>query len=149
MKLEPIARCTFPQPDRAEVQEQIAQLVERDPEIFITRYDEDPRSFGGRYVNADLMKEMFPVYSASPEPRNRYTAVVHNAAAVLASEQYMRVVTCNDDASKDIATFLTGIPGAGKTTYALLGGELGTETCVLFEGQLANANLAMPSGQCQ
>jgi hypothetical protein len=144
VKLEPIARRTFPQPDRAEVQEQIAQLVERGPEIFIARYDEDPRSFGGRYVNSDLMKEMFPVYSASPESRNRYNAVVHNAAAVLASEQYRRVVTRNDDASKDIATFLTGIPGAGKTTYALLGGELGTDTCVLFEGQLANANLAIP-----
>jgi hypothetical protein len=46
--------------------------------------------------------------------------------------------------AKDIATFLTGVPGAGKTTYALLGGELGTDTCVLFEGQLANANLAIP-----
>jgi hypothetical protein len=33
---------------------------------------EDPRSFRGRYVNLDLLKETFDEYGQSPETRNRY-----------------------------------------------------------------------------
>ncbi len=34
--------------------------------------------------------------------------------------------------------YLTGAPGAGKTTYVLRGGQLASNVRVLYEGQLAN-----------
>ena len=81
----PIIRRKFSQQDRAAVQEQVSQAVEADSERFLAAYRLDSRSFQGRYVNSDLMKEMFPEYSASKEHRNRYNLPVHNAAAVLAA----------------------------------------------------------------
>src|SRR4051794_6178719 len=106
--VEPIIRRTFPQTDRAAVQEHIAQLVERDPEIFLRRYVADPRSCQGRYVNSDLMKETFPVYAQSPQARSYFNAVVHNAAAVLASEQFRRAIRHDADPARDTVIFLTG-----------------------------------------
>jgi hypothetical protein len=144
MNLEPIHRRHFAQSDRAELQERVAVQVERDPETFLSRYLADPRSFGGRYVNSDLIKETFPEYSASPAARNRYNSPVHNAAAVLASEQFRRTVGDTADPRRTRALFLTGIPGAGKTTYVLRGGELPPDVRVLYEGQLANPGQALP-----
>lgn len=142
--MEPIARRRFAQSDRAEVQEQIARMVERDTELFLARYVDDPRSFGGRYVNSDLMKETFPVYAQSPETRNYYNAVVHNAAAVLASEQFRRVVRDSSDLSRDTVIFLTGVPGAGKTTFVLGAGDIDEHVRIVYEGQLAEPESAFP-----
>ncbi len=143
MILEPIVRRDFLQSDRAELQERIAKQVEREPETFLARYREDPRSFRGRYVNSDLMKETFEEYKESRETRNRYNTPVHNAAAVLASEQYRRVVSDDSEPGLNLAMYLTGVPGAGKTTYALRGGQLPSNVRVLYEGQLANAATAI------
>ncbi len=121
------------------MQERVAKEVERAPESFLARYVEDPRSLGGRFVNSDLMKETFADYARSKETRNRYNAPVHNAAAVLAAEQFRRAISDSSDLAKDVALFLTGIPGAGKTTSVLVGGALPTHVRVLYEGQLANA----------
>jgi Zeta toxin len=137
VRLEPIVRREFSQRDREQAQERVAQEVEHSPELFLARYVKDPRSLGGRYVNSDLMKEMFEVYRASRESRNRYNTPVHNAAAVLASEQYRRSVSDNWDPGRDVAFFLTGIPGAGKTTSVLRRGELPEKVRVLYEGQFA------------
>ena len=82
MALEPIRRNGYAQADRVAVEETVAAAVESDPRPFIERYLGDPRSFGGRYVAADLFKETFAQYAASKDARNRYNAPVHNAAAV-------------------------------------------------------------------
>jgi hypothetical protein len=142
--LESIIRRTFLQADRTEVQERIARQVELDPEPYFARYLADPRSLGGRYVNSDLMKEMFDDYNQSKEARRRYNSPLHNTAAVLASEQYRRIISDDLAPYRDIAIFLTGIPGAGKTTYVLKGGDLADDVRVLYEGQLANPNQAIP-----
>ncbi len=147
MKLEPIVLRTFSQPDREQMQARVAQQVERDPEDFLTRYVKDPRSLRGHYVNSDLMKETFEDYSASRESRNRYNTPVHNAAAVLASEQYRRVVADDWGPGRHVALFLTGIPGAGKTTYVLRGGDLPKTARVLYEGQLATPSYAIAKVQ--
>jgi hypothetical protein len=136
-------RRDFPQADRAAVQERVAQEVARYPEYFLRRYVEDPRSLHGKFVNSDLMKETFDDYKRSNETRNRYNAPVHNAAAVLAAEQFRRAISDTSDPARDVALFLTGIPGAGKTTFALGGGVLPTYVRVLYEGQLANAAQAV------
>ena len=82
MALKPIHRRNPPEPDRAEVEQRVIASVEADPERFLAAYSRHPDSFGGRYVCADLFKEMFEDYSANREARGRYNGVVHNAAAV-------------------------------------------------------------------
>lgn len=138
MALESIRRRGAQEPDRAEVEDAVIAAVEADPEPFLAAYQQHPSSFAGRYVCADLFKETFPEYAASPESRGRFNGVVHNAAAVLSSEQFRRVIADASDPDRDTAIFLTGIPGAGKTSFVLAGGDLDTKTRVIFEGQLVN-----------
>ena len=97
--IEPIIRRRCSQPHRAAVQEQVCRTVEADPDRFLTAYREDLPSFQRRYVNSDLMKEMFPEYNLSRENRNRYNLPVHNAAAVLAAAQFRAAVA--DDSVSD------------------------------------------------
>ena len=142
--LEQIVRRHFPQADRAFVQESVARQVERAPELYLARYCKDPRSMGGRYVNSDLFKETFAEYNTSNESRGRYNAPVHNAAAVLASEQFRRVVSDNSEPYRDNALFLSGVPGAGKSSYVLRANSpFPNNLRVLYEGQLSNAGQAI------
>jgi hypothetical protein len=139
MSLEPIQRRGYAQPDRAEVECQVASAVEANPDFFIARYISDPRSFSGRYVAADLFKEMFHQYAKSKDSRNRYNTPVHNAAAVLSAEQFRRMLLAGPASpERNTVIFLTGIPGAGKTSSILSGGELPDHYRVVFEGQLSN-----------
>ena len=137
MSIETIIRRNFNQPDRKEVQESVAKSVEADPEHFIKKYIQDRRSFGGRYVAADLFKETFDQYCQSKESRNRYNVPVHNSAAVLSAEMFRRRLADNTFVEQDMAVFLTGIPGSGKTSSVLAGGILECYR-VIFEGQLSN-----------
>ena len=70
----------------------MARAVETDPEPFLAAYRVHPDTHGGRYVAADMMKEVFPEFSASREGRTTYNIPLHNSAAVLASEQFRRAV---------------------------------------------------------
>ena len=137
MVIEGILRRSYPEPDRAEVQERIAKAIENDPEPFFARYLADPQSFEGRYVCSDLFKETFPEFAASNEARGRYNNPVHNSAAVLASEQFRRMVRDAAQPERDTVIFLTGVPGAGKTTAVLDNAELPAGVRLIYEGQLA------------
>ena len=137
--MEQIKRIGFAEADRQQVENEVIKAVENDPEKFILRYINDQRSFGGRYVNADLFKEQFEQYRKSKETRNRYNNVIHNAAAVLASELYRRVVADRSNSGRDKAIFITGIPGAGKSSSILEQGTIFPKNAkVIYEGQLAN-----------
>lgn len=131
-----IVRLYFDEPDRQAVQDAVTSAVERDPERFIRAYLADPRSHGGRYIGADLFKETFEEFRASREARNRYNAPVHNRAAVLSAELFDRRLALDDPATR-IALFVTGIPGAGKTTSILESdASFPKGTRLIFEGQL-------------
>ena len=139
MALEIIKRRGFAQKDRADVEASVAAAVETDPEQFLRAYLGDHRSFGGRYIAADLFKETFAQYRQSKDSRNRYNTPVHNAAAVLAAEQFRRMLSDKNQPDRDLVVFLTGIPGAGKTSSVLLSAtEMPSRYRVVFEGQLSN-----------
>jgi len=135
--MEPIKRQQFGSLDRQQVHEEVVSAVESNPEKFIERYKALPQSFGGRYVNSDLFKETFEQYRESKESRNRYNVPVHNAAAVLASEQFRRVLRLAPEPDRDTVVLLTGLPGAGKTSSVLAGNQLLSHIHAVFEGQLA------------
>ena len=147
MALEGIQRRPYPEADRNEVQERIASAIEADPEPFFSRYLADPQSFEGRYVCSDLFKETFPEFAASNEARGRYNNPLHNSAAVLASEQFRRIVRDSAQPERDTVIFLTGVPGAGKTTAVLDNDELPADVRLIYEGQLARAQTVIPKIQ--
>ena len=144
---EEIRQNSYNEPDRMRVQEEVARAVERNAERFLAAYQAHPDSFGGRYICADLFKETFPQYAASNEARNRYNNPVHNAAAVLSAEQFRRTIADRSHPERNTVVFLTGCPGAGKTSSIVLRNELPAHFKAVFEGQLSNAATAIPKIQ--
>ena len=144
MAPESIRRQTYPEADRNEVQERVARAIETDPEQFFARYHAIAQSFDGRYVCSDLFKETFPEFSASNEARGRYNNPLHNSAAVLASEQFRRRVQDASRPEQDTVIFLTGVPGAGKTTAILSENDLEANVRIVYEGQLARPDSVIP-----
>lgn len=146
MALEKIRRNRVAEVDRREVQNRVIAAVESDPERFLRAYVAIEEARGGRYICADLFKETFDAYRASPESRTRYNNVVHAAAAVLSAEQFRRVIAAPQVPGRDIAVFLTGVPGAGKTSIVMDAG-LAPSWHVVFEGQLVSPHGAAKVGQ--
>jgi fido (protein-threonine AMPylation protein) len=138
IKLEEIRAHRYEQVDRANVQTAVIAAVEQDPQWFIEEYKRDPESYGGRYVAADLFKETFQEYAASKESRNRYNGPVHNCAAVLSAELFKQNLQDKSDPQRDVVVFLTGTPGAGKTSQVLEAGQLPANVLMVFEGQMSN-----------
>lgn len=138
MSLEPIRLNDYDQPDRAKVQLDVSKAVQANPEVFIARYIADPRSFEGRYVAADLFKETFDQFSESKYARNRYNGPVHNSAAVLSAELFRRNLADKTHPERDTVVFLTGSPGAGKTSSVIERNSFPEGTAMVFEGQLSN-----------
>ena len=142
--MEAIRRVSFDDDFRNEAQEIVAHAVETDPERFIERFKALPQSLGGRFVSADTFKETFEQYAGSRESRNLFNTPVHNAAAVLASEQLRRLLTEPPQEGKNEVVLLTGSPGAGKTS-SVLSRKKGWPDNVhaIYEGQLANPETAI------
>lgn len=136
VSLSPIILREFDEPDRVAVQAEVVRAVLADPERFLQRYLDHPDSHQGRYVSADLFKEMFDQFAESKEARGRYNAPVHNAAAVLSAEQFRRGLE-KGRAEGTSVWFLTGIPGAGKTSTIVRSGKIPDDVRLVFEGQLS------------
>lgn len=131
----------FEEADRMAVAIAATQAVAANPTPFLECYAADPRSFGGRYIAADLFKETFTAYADSPATRNRYNTPVHNAAAVLSSMQVDLAIARAQPGQ--MALFVTGIPGAGKTTAILAAGGPAQDTAFIFEGQLSRPDTGL------
>ena len=145
MALEPVKRLVFADPDRMRAQSDAIASAKVWTERHLGRYRGLDGAFGGRYIAADLFKETFAEYAASREGRARYNVAVHNASAVLSAELYRRVLKEVD--SRPRAVFLTGIPGAGKTTSLLVQGGLAPDTRLVFEGQMWRPESTFPKLQ--
>lgn len=138
LQLEPIRVNVYDQADRNNVQAAVIQAVRADPDWFIEAYKRDERSFEGRYVAADLFKETFEEYCASKESRNRYNGPVHNSAAVLSAELFRQNLEDKSEPKRDEVVFLTGVPGAGKTSSVIKANQLDERVLMVFEGQMSN-----------
>ena len=145
MALEPIKRLVFSDPDKMRVQSEAAASAESFTERHIARYRGLDGAFGGRYIAADLFKETFADYATGREGRAKYNVAVHNASAVLSAELFRRVLS--EPGGQGRAIFLTGIPGAGKTTSVLVQGKLSPDTRLVFEGQMWRPESTFPKLQ--
>ncbi|QKE39975.1 MAG: hypothetical protein HO274_00475 [Ferrovum myxofaciens] len=143
MAIEKIQRVSFNGEIRNEVQETVARAVEADPDKFIERFRALPQSLGGRFISADTFKETFEQYRESRESRNRLNGPVHNSAAVLASEQFRRVLQDEPESGRNEVILLTGSHGSGKTSLVLNKTRLPNKVHAIYEGQLADPEIAI------
>lgn len=104
---------------------------------ILKEYGELPESRGGKYINSDLMKMIFPFYAKKIENRRLYNTAITNSAAVLTNEAYIRAMQ-----SPDIhrCIYVTGPYGAGKSYFvqALFEGDKEgiLENSVVYEGSI-------------
>ncbi len=140
--METILRRGFEAEDRQRVENEAIASATANSDSHLSDYKRHPNSYGGRYVATDLFKETFPAFRNSREARNRYNVPVHNAAAVLASEQLRRLLDEAPTADARTALLLTGVPGAGKTTSVLASNTFPEGHRAVYEGQLARPETA-------
>ena len=136
-----IKTVNFTQPHLIEAQAKAIDLVTKKPQLLINKYKDRIDTFEGRYISSDMFKEMFDDFNKSPANRNEFNNAVHNSAASLAAEHFKQMVSEPIKDNKDRVVFLTGSPGAGKTSSIMgFNSSLALDVKAVFEGQLANAN---------
>jgi hypothetical protein len=143
--MESIQTRGFTDPAKRAAEAAAIDLAERHTEQLLREYAARVDTHGGRYVCADTFKELLPGYGASRESRNVLNGAVHNAAAVLSSEQFRRLVEQGPAIGRDKVVFVTGIPGAGKSSSVTRAVQKGA--AVVFEGQLSRPEPGMQKMQ--
>ena len=128
-------------PKLAEIQKKEIQRAKNETDLILQDYNEHPDTMQGRYICSDTFKELSP-YFENKENRAIINDVIHNTCAVLAATQFEEVLKRNEP-NKTEAVFITGIPGAGKTTSVKKFMEK-PNTKLIFEGQLANPTPTIP-----
>ena len=133
----PILFKTTLKDDRNEVQISAINRALNSTDDCISEYCALEQSHNGRYINADLFKEIFPEYRESIESRGRYDLSVHNSCAWLAQELFNRRIK---DPNVRGCIFVTGVPGAGKSFFiqSLFNDGEVPEDYIVFEGSLCN-----------
>jgi len=139
--MEKIASRNFSDPVKIEAEANAIERATQHTEQVLSEYANRPETFGGRYVCADSFKELMPGFAQSRESRSALNGAVHNAAAVLSSEQFRRLVDKGLEPGRDAVVFVTGIPGAGKSST--VAGAVQGSAAVIFEGQMSRPEPAI------
>ena len=126
----------------AKIQKKEIQRAKNETSLILQDYNEHPDTMQGRYICSDTFKELSP-YFQNKEDRAIINDVIHNTSAVLAATQFEEVLK-RDEPDKTEAVFITGIPGAGKTTYIKDLMSDNDKVKLIFEGQLANPAPTIP-----
>ena len=124
-----------------EVQNLAIEFAKNSTEFLLEGYNKHPDTMSGRYICSDTFKELFPCFEAK-ENRALVNDAIHNSSAVLAATQFEEVLK-RDEPNKTKAIFITGIPGAGKTT-SVKNFMTNDKVKLIFEGQLANPTPTIP-----
>lgn len=124
-----------------EIQNLAVEFAKSSTEFLLESYNDHPDTMGGRYICSDTFKELFPCFEAK-ENRALVNDAIHNSSAVLAATQFEEVLK-RDEPGKTKAIFITGIPGAGKTT-SVKNFMTDGKVKLIFEGQLANPAPTIP-----
>ena len=124
-----------------EIQNLAVEFAKSSTEFLLESYNDHPDTMGGRYICSDTFKQLFPCFEVK-ENRALVNDAIHNSSAVLAATQFEEVLK-RDEPDKTKAIFITGIPGAGKTT-SVKKFMADNQVKLIFEGQLANPAPTIP-----
>jgi len=133
--MEKITLRGFTDPGKIQAEAKAIERATQHTEEVLTEYANRPETYGGRYVCADSFKELMPGFAQSRESRSALNGAVHNAAAVLAAEQFRRLVDKGPTSGQDTVSFITGIPGAGKSSS--VDTLIKSSSAIVFEGQMS------------
>ncbi len=103
-------------PEHRAIEARARAMVVNDLDGMLKRYADLPGSEGGKVINTDVARELFPEYSESNATRSVNSVAVHEPASALAKAAFARVLTQPDPNGLDIVTFTAGGAGAGKTS---------------------------------
>jgi hypothetical protein len=134
--MEQIKRRGFTSPEHMAIETAAIDRALNHTDEVLSEYSLRADTHGGRYICADSFKSLMPRFDESAETRSRFNGAVHNAAAVLSSEQFRRLIADGPKDGRDKVMFITGIPGAGKSS-SVQNHSLQPDMAVVFEGQLS------------
>lgn len=100
-------------PEQRVVETHAREQVLSDLEANVRDYAKLPESEGGKILNTDVARELFPEYRAA---RYLHSPSVHEPASALVKELYTRALAEPDPHGLNMVTFTAGGTGAGKTT---------------------------------
>ena len=121
--------------DLQQVQKEVINTATTMTDALFEKYRNIIPSHNGRYINSDLMKMVFKIYSESQENRAKYNLAVTNSAACLTNEFYIRTIK---DRNIKRCIYIAGPYGAGKSFFAqslFLAGVIPNNT-VVYEGSI-------------
>ena len=127
---------------QAEIQIEAMTMAKYFTSNILEEYNSHPDTMGGIYICSDTFKELFPSFKKR-EDRLLANDPIHNSSAVLAATQFEEILK-KDEPNKTEVVFLTGIPGAGKTTSIKQFMSNNDKIKLIFEGQLANPTPTIP-----
>ena len=130
-----IKEINFSNSWQIKIQIETIEIAKKYTNLILKKYNKHPNSINGCYICSDTFKELFSSFQ-KVEDRFLTNDAVHNASAVLAATQFEEVLKRNEP-NKIEAIFITGIPGAGKTTSVRKFMDK-ANIKLIFEGQLAN-----------
>lgn len=104
-------------PEQVEAEDRAREQVLSDPEKALADYAAIPGTDGGRIVNTDEAREIFPFYSESADARSRTAVAVHEPSSWVANETFRRRMEAPPaDGREPLVFFTGGGTGSGKST---------------------------------
>lgn len=104
-------------PEERMVEVDTARRVLADLPGMIDAYRKLKGTDGGRIINTDEARELFPVYNSGPEGRSKYAVAVHEPSSFLSKQVWSQALEREVAPDRDpLVLFTAGGTGAGKTT---------------------------------
>ncbi len=126
-------------PEQRAVETRARAAVQADLEGFIRRYDKLPDSEGGKVINTDIARELFPEYQHN---REIHSPSVHEPASAVVKEVYAQKLTEVDPNGLNMVSFTAGGTGAGKSTgigSVELASSIRQASQIVYDTNLSNA----------
>lgn len=132
-------------PEQRQVEARAWAQVIAAPDDQVAAYRKLPGTDGGRIVNTDEARELFPDYNAGPEARSLNAAAVHEPSSIIAKRVLAENLAAEPSGPDAFVLFTGGGTGAGKTTGIKRMPELKDAYDMadfIFDGNLQNAERA-------
>ena len=140
LEIEPSANLT---PEQAAVEAKARAQVLNDVDGQIRAYAKLPDTEGGKIINVDVARELFPDYQAN---RQVHSPSAHEPASALMKELYAQKLAEPDPNGLNMVTFTAGGTGAGKTTAlgsVPLASEIVRASQVIYDTNMAGTRSAI------